>query len=177
MGKQASVLQPTRQSGELCELASGDSGHSPSKNAFWRILRQWHAPFARPFCGIFTGCRSDSRSRLRQPFWFTSANTAWLRSTYKPTAKTASRCQHAPAVVFDPSVPVFWLFNAREQTTAIVVLPCMDLVCGTVFLMNWDHLTLLWLRSETNWRRYYLTCSCFFSAFVVSCESALYKCA
>jgi len=29
----------------------------------------------------------------------------------------------------------------------------MDLVCGTVFLMNWDHLTLLWLPSETNWRR------------------------
>jgi len=34
----------------------------------------------------------------------------------------------------------------------------MDLVCGTVFLMNWDHLISLWLRSETNWRRYYLTC-------------------
>ena len=60
-------------------------------------------------------------------------NTAWLRSTYKPTA---NRCQHAPAVVFDPSVPVFWLFHAPEQTTAIVVLPCIDLVCGTVFLMN-----------------------------------------
>ena len=44
--------------------------------------------------------------------------------------------QHAPAVVFDPSVPVFWLFHAPEQTTAIVVLPSMDLVCGTVFLMN-----------------------------------------
>ena len=44
--------------------------------------------------------------------------------------------QHAPAVVFDPSVPVFWLFHAPEQTTAIVVLLCMDLVCGTVFLIN-----------------------------------------
>jgi len=44
--------------------------------------------------------------------------------------------QHAPAVVFVPSVPVFWLFHAPEQTTAIVVLPSMDLVCGTVFLMN-----------------------------------------
>ena len=52
---------------------------------------------------------------------------------YKPTA---NRCQYAPAVVFDPSVPVFWLFHAPEQTTAIVVLPSMDLVCGTVFLMN-----------------------------------------
>ena len=45
--------------------------------------------------------------------------------------------------------------HAPEQTMAIVVLPCMDLVCGTVFLVNWDHLTRLWLRSETNWRRYY----------------------
>jgi len=26
----------------------------------------------------------------------------------------------------------------------------------SVFLMNWDHLTLLWLRSATNWRRYYV---------------------
>ena len=46
------------------------------------------------------------------------------------------RCQHAPAVVFDPSVPVFWLFHAPEQTTAIVVLPSMDLVSGAVFRMN-----------------------------------------
>jgi len=66
------------------------------------------------------------------------------------------------SVVFDPSVPVLWLFHAPEQTTAIVVLPCMDLVCGTVFLMNWDHLIWLWLRSETNWRRYYLTRNCSF---------------
>ena len=80
-------------------------------------------------------------------------------SNYKPTA---NRCQHAPAVVFDPSVPVFWLFHAPEQTTVIVVLPSMDLVRGTVFPTNWDHLSSLWLRSETNWRRYYLTCNCCF---------------
>jgi len=30
----------------------------------------------------------------------------------------------------------------------------------TVFLMNWDHLTSLWLRSDTNRIRYYLTCNC-----------------
>ena len=39
-------------------------------------------------------------------------------------------------VVFDLPVPVFWLFHAPGQTTAIVVSPSMDLVCGTVFLMN-----------------------------------------
>ena len=104
---------------------------------------------------------------LPQLFWFTSVNIAWVRSTYKPTA---NRCQHAPAVVFDPSVPVFWLFHAPDQTTAIIVLPSMDLVCGTGFLMNWDHLISLWLRSETNWRHYYLTCNCYFSAFVASAK-------
>jgi len=36
--------------------------------------------------------------------------------------------------------------------------------------MNWDHLTSLWLRSETNWRRYYLTRNCCFSAFVASAK-------
>jgi len=43
-------------------------------------------------------------------------------------------------------------------------LPSMDIVCGIVFLMNCDHLTSLWLCSETNWKRYYLTCNCCFLA-------------
>jgi len=43
-------------------------------------------------------------------------------------------CQHTAAIIFDPSVRVFWLFHAPEQTTAIVVLPSIDLVCGTVFV-------------------------------------------
>jgi len=30
-----------------------------------------------------------------------------------------------------------------EQTTAIIVLLSVDLMCGTVFLMNWDQLTSL----------------------------------
>jgi len=48
------------------------------------------------------------------------------------------------AVVFIPSVPVFLLSHAPEQTTVFVVLPSsMDLVCGTVSLMNWDQLTSL----------------------------------
>jgi len=103
-------------------------------------------------------------------FWFTNVNMAWLRSTYKPTV---NRCQHTSAVVFDKSVPVFWLFHAHEQTTAIIVLPSMYLVCGTVFMMNWDQLTSLWLRSETNWSRYYLTCNCF-SAFVIDWLSKVF---
>jgi len=72
------------------------------------------------------------------------------------------------------SSSVFWLFHALEQTTAIAVLPSMDLVCGTVFLINWDHLTSLWLRSGTNWSRYYLKSNCF-STLVASCKSVLYK--
>jgi len=67
-------------------------------------------------------------------------HSMYLGRTYKPTA---NRCQHAPAVIFDPSVPVFLLFHAFKQTTAIVVLRSMDFVCGTVFLVNWDHLTSL----------------------------------
>jgi len=48
-----------------------------------------------PFWGIFTGCQSDSGSRSRQPFWFTSVNTAWLCSTYKPNANQLSaHCSH-----------------------------------------------------------------------------------
>ena len=90
------------------------------------------------------------------PQLYCNCTTAVKVKTYKTTA---NRCQHAPADVFDPSVPVFWLFHAPEQTTAIVILPSMDVVCGTVFLMNWDHLTSLWLRSETNWRCLYLTCT------------------
>jgi len=74
--------------------------------------------------------------------------------------KTFSKAEYY--FVVGDSVSVFWLFHTPEQTTAIVVLPSMDLVCGTVFLMNWDHLTSLWLRSETNWKRYYLTCNCCF---------------
>jgi len=65
-------------------------------------------------------------------------------------------CLHASAVVFDLSVPVFWLFHAPDQITAIVVLPSLDLECGTVCVMNRDHLTSLWLHSETNWSRCYL---------------------
>jgi len=75
----------------------------------------------------------------------------------------------------DNSFPCRWSRLAETASGITVNGSYLLLVCGTVFLMNWDHLTLLWLRSETNWRRYYLTCSCFFSAFVASCESALYK--
>jgi len=53
----------------------------------------------RLFYAIFTGCRFDSGSRLRQQFWSTSVCTAWLHSTSRCIA---SRRQQSPAGVFDP---------------------------------------------------------------------------
>ena len=56
----------------------------------------------RLFYAIFTGCRFDSGSRLRQQFWSTSVCTAWLHSTFRCIA---SRRQQSPAGVFDPLTP------------------------------------------------------------------------
>jgi len=61
----------------------------------------------------------------------------YLQAYCEPMSACSSRCLRYV------NSSLFWLFHAPEQTTAIVVLPSMDLICGTVFLMNWDHLTSL----------------------------------
>jgi len=78
------------------------------------------------FYAIFTGCRFDSGSRLRQQFWSTSVCTTWLHSTFRCIA---SRHQQSPAGVFDPLTPADWLFHAPEQTTATAASLSKELRC------------------------------------------------
>ena len=103
----------------------------------------------RLFYAIFTGCRSNSGSHLRQQFWSTSVCTAWLHSTFR---WIASRHQQSPAGVFDPLSPADWLFHAPEQTTATAASLSKELGRGTVFLLNCVHQTSRWRRSETDLR-------------------------
>jgi len=88
----------------------------PKDQSIWRL-----------FYAVFTGCRFDSGSRLRQRFWSTSVCPAWFHSTFRCIA---SRRQQSPAGVFDPLTPADWLFHAPEQTTATAASLSKDLGCG-----------------------------------------------
>ena len=127
----------------------------------------------RRSCAISTGYWFDSGSHSRRPFWCSSASTTWLHSTYR---RTVSRCQLALIVVIcDQSHPVFWLFRALRQTMVIAVAMLLDLVYGTVFVLNCFHWTRL-THSNINWWLFCWLSNCWLNAFVALCDLTLYKC-
>ena len=120
----------------------------PEGQSIWRL-----------FYAIFTGCRFNSESRLREQIWSTSVCMTWLHSTFRCIE---SRRQQSPAGVFDPLTPADWLFHAPEQTMAITLTASLskDLGRGAVFLLNFVHQTSRWRRSKTDLRHSCSICNC-----------------
>jgi len=72
---------------------------------------------------IFIGYRFDSESCSKQPFWCTSASTAWFHSTFR---NTASRCHLSSAATVNPRTLVDWLFYEPGRITATAVSQYRD---------------------------------------------------
>ena len=100
----------------------------------------------------------------------------WLPVRRRITFKTAGLARHGSTVPSDilwadvnschPGTSIRSLRPTEpEQITATAVSPSKDLVYGTVFLPHYEHQTLHWQRSGTNWRHFCSTCNCSYSAF------------
>jgi len=114
----------------------------------------------------------------------------WLPIRQQITFKIAVliyKCQHdmAPQYLQAYCKPMSACSSRRFRSVSfsLLVVPCtrtnysdhsFAMYGPRVWQSSW---WILWLRSETYWRRRYYLTHFFFSAFVASCESALYKCA